>query len=117
MLKKTSSLMTIGGIMAAFGTGLIGVPQLVLQTYAIIVKDAPPHWFTVMILPMLLVGILLTTLGTAIIGVSGKGADDHSTEPQIQAATKQAEVAQVALDADAQAKPAIPAKVIIEPKP
>jgi hypothetical protein len=115
MIKKSSSLMTIGGIMAAFGTGLIGVPQIVLQTYAIVVKEGPPHWFTVMILPMLLGGILLTTLGTAILGVAGKGADDHSTPEQVQAAAAQAKTAQTVLDADAAAKPEVPTKVIVEP--
>lgn len=117
MLKKTSNLMTIGGVMAAFGTGLIGVPQIVLQTYAIVVKDGPPHWFLDLILPMMLVGILLTTLGTAVLGVAGKGADEHSTPAQVEAAADQAKIAQVALDADAAAKPTVPAKVIVEPAP
>jgi hypothetical protein len=116
-MKKTSNLMTIGGIMAAFGTGLIGVPQIVLQTYAIVVKDGPPHWFTAMILPMLLLGILMTTMGTAILGVAGKGQDEHSTPAQVEAAAVQAKVAQVALDADAAAHPVVPAKVIVEPPP
>ena len=101
-MKKTSNLMTIGGIMAAFGTGLIGVPQIVLQTYAIVVKDGPPHWFTVLILPMLLFGILLTTLGTAILGVAGKGQDEHSTIPQMEAATAKAAVDQVITKTEAQ---------------
>jgi len=116
-MKKSSSLMTWGGIMAAFGTGLIGVPQLVLQTYAIVVKEGPPHWFTVMILPMLLCGIMLTTLGTAILGVAGKGQDEHSTPDQVLAAEAQAKIQQVALDADAAAHPEAPAKVIVEPAP
>jgi len=103
--------------MAAFGTGLIGVPQIVLQTYAIVVKEGPPHWFTVMILPMLLGGILMTTMGTAILGVAGKGQDEHSTPAQVQAAADQAKIEQVALDADAAAHPAAPAKVIVEPAP
>ena len=116
MIKKTSNLMTIGGIMAAFGTGLIGVPQIVLQTYAIVVKEGPPHWFTVLILPMLLAGILMTTLGAAILGVAGKGADDHSTIAQTEAATVNAanDNVQSKVEANPAEMPAVPV-VIVHP--
>lgn len=89
-MKKTSNLMTVGGILAAFGTSLVGLPLIVLQAYAQIVKDGPPHWFNIAILPMMLLGFMLTALGTALLGVAGKGADDHSTEEQIKAASNQA---------------------------
>ncbi len=117
MLKKSSNLMTIGGIMAAFGTGLIGVPQIVLQTYALVIKDGPPHWFTVMILPMLLIGILMTTLGTAILGVAGKGADDHSSLAQVEASTVKAvsDNVQAKVEANPTEMPAVPV-IIVHPK-
>ena len=117
-MKKTSNLMTIGGIMAAFGTGLIGVPQIVLQTYAIVVKDGPPHWFTVLILPMLLFGILLTTLGTAILGVAGKGQDEHSTIAQTEAATVAAanNNVQAKVEANPNEMPAVPVVIVKPPE-
>ena len=115
MIKKTSNLMTIGGIVSAFGTSLIGVPLTVTTYYAQIAKTGPPNWFNESMLPMILVGFLMTAAGTAILGVAGKGADDHSTMPQMEAATNKSATDQAALDADAAAKPTVPQKVVIEP--
>ena len=115
MIKKTSSLMTIGGIMAAFGGLLAGIPVAADKVFAIILKDGYPHWLGVIFVVMILLGLVVGALGTAIIGVAGKGADDHSTEAQMLAASKQAEIEQKSLDADAAAHPVPPAKVIVEP--
>ena len=117
MIKRSSSLMTIGGIISAFGTSLIGIPLTVTTYYAQVVKDGPPHWFNVMMLPMILGGFILTAAGTAILGVAGKGADEHSTPAQVEASAEAAKVQQAALDADAAAKPEAPSKVMVEPKP
>lgn len=75
-MKKNSGMVTIGGILSTFGIGLVGVPLIVMQTYAQIVKDGPPAWFNHLILPMLLVGFILAAIGHAITGVAGAGVDD-----------------------------------------
>jgi hypothetical protein len=74
---------TLAGIMAS----LVGVPLAVITYYATIVKAGPPTWFmNYMAFPMVLLG----TIGTALMGVAAKGADQHSTAGQIAAATAQA---------------------------
>jgi len=95
---------TAGGIMAGLGT----IPMLVTASHI-----AFPLWWNDCQFPLYLVGML----GTVLLGVAAKGADQHSTMAQIDAAAAQAKVAQAALDADAAAKPAAPAKVIVEPTP
>lgn len=89
-LQKTSTLMTAGGITAAFGASLVGIPLIVIQAYAQVVKEGVPHWFSVLILPMMLLGFVLSAAGTAIMGVAGKGQDDTPTVPQVNAATAKA---------------------------
>lgn len=68
-------LMTVAGIMAGLG----GVPILVSQIPGI----NPPHWWQVLIFPFLLVGVV----GTVMLGVAGKGQDEHSTQAQTDLAT------------------------------
>ena len=119
MLKKTDGLVTLGGIIGGVGLGLFGIPVATLTYYSQVVKDGPPAWFNGCIFPMILAGAVFAMVGNVIVGVSSKGQDTHSTPAQVQASAEQAKIAQVALDADAAAKPAIPSKVIIEsgPKP
>lgn len=116
-IQKSSKLMTVGGIMAAFGVSLGGLPIIVIQAYAQVVKDGVPHWFSVLILPMLLVGSLLTAGGTAVMGVAGRGQDDVPTIPQVEAATVKAVANKVVelTDAKPAEMPAVPV-VIVKPK-
>lgn len=109
-MKKTNRLMTWSGIIGAFGIGLVAVPLLVLQTYAQVVKDGPPHWFNVLILPMMLIGFILAAAGHAVSGVAGKGQDEHSTVPQMEAATIKA-----VADKTVSATEAVPAEMPVVP--
>jgi hypothetical protein len=115
LIKKSSGLVTLGGIIGGIGLGLFGIPVATLTYYAQVVKDGPPHWFNECIFPMILAGAVFAMVGNVIVGVASKGADEHSTPAQIQAADLQAKVEQVALDADAAATPKVPTKVIVEP--
>ena len=79
---------TIAGIMAS----MLGVPVAVLSYYATIAKAGPPEWFTQYLqFPLVLVGIL----GTVLLGVAAKGADQHSTQNQVAISTAESVVAQV----------------------
>ena len=93
---------TLGGIMAGLGT----IPMLVTASHI-----GFPLWWNDCQFPLYLTGFL----GTVLLGLAAKGADQHSTPAQIQAADLQSKVQQVALDADAAAKPTTPSKVIVEP--
>ncbi len=117
MIRKSSNLMTLGGILSGVGTGLVGIPITVTTYYAQIVKDGVPHWFSALTLPMILLGFLLAMLGTVILGVAGKGADDHSTLAQTEAATVQAanDNVQAKVEANPAEMPAVPV-VIVHPK-
>lgn len=88
-IVRTNRLATIGGLLASFGMGLIGVPTTVLITYAEIVKDGPPHWFHLTILPVVILGVLLVMAGNVITAYVAKGADEHSSIQQVEAATAQ----------------------------
>ena len=92
--------------MAGLGT----LPLLVTASHI-----AFPLWWNSCQFPLVLVGMI----GTILLGIAAKGQDEHSTPAQVQAAQQQAKVNQVVADADAEAKPAVPTKVIIEtpPKP
>lgn len=87
MLKRSSGLMTFAGVLSAVSTGMLGMPFAVAQYYATIVKDGPPAWWLSCVFPMILFGMVGNMVGLAIIGVVGKGADDHSTIAQVQAST------------------------------
>jgi len=117
MFKKTSGLMTIGGIMAAFGVALLAVPATVQTYWAVIVKDGLPHWCLVVFLIMMMSGGVLGALGTAIMGVAGKGADEHSTMAQTEAATAKSVADHIvtATEAKPGEMPAVPV-VIVNPK-
>src|SRR5678816_2032269 len=93
---------TAGGVMAGLGT----IPMLVTASHI-----AFPLWWNDCQFPLYLVGML----GTVLLGVAAKGADQHSTPAQVQAAQEQAKVSQVVADADAAAKADAPSKVIVEP--
>lgn len=103
-IKKSSNLMTTGGVMAAVGGALFGAPIAILQGYAVIIKDGPPHWLLLVFVYMLCVGGVLGPIGVGIMGVAGKGQDDVPTVPQVDAATIEAK-AQVQVQA-AKADPA-----------
>lgn len=90
-IQKTSSLMTIGGIIAAVGAALVATPIAAMQTYAIIIKDGPPHWMSVSFLIMIVLGTFIGPVGAAIMGIAGRGQDDVPTVPQVNAATEQAQ--------------------------
>ncbi len=114
MFKKTGTLTTIGGIISGVGTGLVGIPITVTTYYAQIVKDGVPHWFSVLTLPMILLGFVMAMVGTVVLGTASKGADDHSTVPQIEAATVKA-VADKAVsitDAKPDEMPAVPVIIV-----
>jgi hypothetical protein len=115
-MTKSSNLMTIGGIVSAFGTSLIGIPLTVTTYYAQVAKTGPPTWFNESMLPMILVGFLMTAAGTAILGVAGKGADEHSTLPQTEAATVKSVADHVVSETEANPSemPAVPV-VIVHP--
>lgn len=86
-MQKTNQMTTLGGILAATGVGLIGAPLVVLTAYAQIVKDGPPSWFNMCVLPMMLLGVILGVVGNALTGVASKGQDEQPTIPQVNAAT------------------------------
>lgn len=85
-----------------------GIPQAVQYAH---LSFPLPLWWNDCQFPL----FLCFLVGSAIVGWAAKGADEHSTLPQTEAATEQAKVQQAALDADAAAKPAAPSKVIVEP--
>lgn len=116
-MKRTSNLMTVGGIMAGFGVALLAVPATVQTYWAVIVKDGLPHWCLVAFLIMMMAGGVLGALGTAIMGVAGKGADDHSTIAQTEAATVNAanNNVQAKVEANPAEMPAVPV-VIVHPQ-
>jgi len=116
MLKKTSTLTTIGGILGAFGLSVAGAPLIVLQYYAQVAKTGAPQWFNDMILPMMLIGVLMAALGQAITGISAKGADDHSTMAQTEAASAKSVADHIVSETDAKPSemPAVPV-VIVHP--
>ncbi len=118
-MKKSSNLMTIGGIVSAFGTSLIGIPLTVTTYYAQVAKTGPPTWFNESMLPMILIGFLMTAAGTAILGVAGKGADDHSSLAQVEASTLQAgnDNLQARVEANPAEMPAIPVTIVPHTEP
>jgi hypothetical protein len=95
---------TLGGVLAGLGT----LPLLVTASHV-----AFPLWWNDVQFPLFLCG----AAGTIIMGLAAKGQDEHSTPAQMQAAADQAAVKQAVADADAAAKPAVPAKVIVEQTP
>jgi hypothetical protein len=109
--------MTIGGIISGIGTGLVGIPITVTTYYAQIVKDGVPHWFSALTLPMILLGFVMAMVGTVVLGIAGKGADEHSTVAQVEASTETAVVNQVnaAVQANPAKIPPVPV-VIVDPK-
>ena len=115
MIKRSTALVTLGGIISGIGLGLFGIPVATLTYYAQVVKDGPPAWFNACIFPMILTGATFAMVGNVITGVAAKGADEHSLPEQVVAAGAKAKVEQIALDADAAAKPTAPSKVIVEP--
>lgn len=117
MIKKSSALVTLSGILSSVGIGLVGIPTTALVYYAQIAKKGPPPWFDGWIFPMILAGFVIAMIGHAVGGVAGKGQDDIPTLPQVEASTKQAEVNQAVADAAAIANPVTPAKVLVEPAP
>ncbi len=68
---------TLGGIMAGLGT----LPMLVTAS-----RVAFPLWWNSVQFPLVLTGML----GTILLGVAAKGADEHSTLPQMEASTARA---------------------------
>jgi hypothetical protein len=74
-MVRSSKLMTWGGIM-------VGIGQVPLGLQYAHLPFALPLWWNSAQFPMWLVG----TLGGIIVGVVGKGADDHSIPAQVQAA-------------------------------
>ncbi len=119
MIKRSSTMMTLGGIVSAFGTSLIGIPLTVTTYYAQIAKTGPPNWFNESMLPMILIGFLMTAAGTAILGVAGKGADDHSSLAQVEASTVQAvnDNVQAKVEANPTEMPAVPVVIVNPEKP
>ncbi len=117
MIRKTSSLVTLSGIVGAFGVALVGIPLLTITAYAQVIKDGPPKWFIPWIFPMMLIGFLLAAGSHAVSGVASKGVDDIPTIPQVEAATAKAVVDKVVSLTDAQPSemPAVPV-VIVHPK-
>lgn len=117
MIKKSSGLMTVGGIMAAFGVSLSLAPVAIQGYYATILKDGPPHWLLVTMLIMVVFGVVLAALGNAILGVAGKGQDEHSTMAQTEAASAKSVADHIvsATDAKPSEMPAVPV-VIVNPK-
>src|SRR5438552_17185539 len=116
-IRKTSNLTTIGGIISGVGTGFVGIPITVTTYYAQIVKDGVPHWFSVLTLPMILLGFILATIGTVLLGVASRGQDDVPTIPQVEAATVQAVADKVVTVTNAKPSemPAVPV-VIVNPE-
>ncbi len=119
MIKRSSTLTTIGGVLGAFGLSVAGAPLIVMQYYAQVVKAGPPQWFNDLILPMLLIGVLMAALGQAITGAAAKGADDHSTMAQTEAATTKAVADHVVDSTDKQPAemPAVPITIVPHTEP
>ncbi len=114
MLRRSSKLMTLGGILSGVGTGLVGIPITVTTYYAQIVKDGVPHWFSAMTLPMILLGFIMAMVGTVVLGIAGRGQDDVPTIPQVEAATVKAVADKVvaATDAKPTEMPAVPVMIV-----
>lgn len=71
MLKRTSTLTTIGGIMSGF----LLIPEALGTAHVHM-----PSWLYILCL-------FIGTLGPVVIGVGAKGVDDHSTLDQVQKAS------------------------------
>jgi hypothetical protein len=67
---------TLGGILAGLGT----LPLIVTASHV-----AFPLWWNYCQFPLFLLG----AIGTIILGLAAKGADQHSTAGQVAAATAQ----------------------------
>ncbi|SRR6266436_876805 len=93
-MARINELTTVGGILTAFGLSLVGLPLIVLQAYAQVVKDGVPHWFSFLILPLMLLGFVLAAAGSAITGVAARDKSDVPTIPQVAAATDEAKAVQ-----------------------
>ena len=117
-IRKTSNLTTIGGIISGVGTGLVGIPITVTTYYAQIVKDGVPHWFSVLTLPMILLGFIMAMIGTTVLGVASRGQDDVPTIPQVEAATAKAVADKVVSATEAQPAemPAVPVVIVNPPE-
>jgi len=87
MIRKTSGLTTIGGIISGVGLGLVGIPVATLTYYAQIVKNGPPAWFNSCVFPMILAGLIMAMVGNVVTGAAARGQDDVPTIPQVEAAT------------------------------
>lgn len=97
---KKNWLTTLGGILGGVGVGLFGLPFTVLTYYAQVVKNAPPEWFNGLTLPLIIAGAFLAMVGNVIVGVAAKGQDEHSTVPQVSAASLQEETKAITKAAD-----------------
>jgi uncharacterized YccA/Bax inhibitor family protein len=73
---------TVGGVMAGLGT----LPLVVSASHV-----AFPLWWNYFQFPLYLVG----AIGTIILGLAAKGADQHSTATQVAIASAENEVAKV----------------------
>lgn len=83
---------TLGGILAGLGT----LPLLATAS-----RISFPNYWNDLQFPLFLCG----AIGTIVLGVAAKGVDDHSTAPQMQAATIQKEAAVLVKTADAAPTP------------
>lgn len=104
-LVRTNRLATIGGLLSSLGMGVIGVPATVIISYAQIVKDGPPHWFNLLILPMVILGVVMVMVGNILTAYVAKGADEHSSDAQVAAASHEKNVEAVVKDSDVLSTP------------
>jgi hypothetical protein len=117
MLKRTSNLVTLCGLIGNLGFALVGIPIAIIVAYAQVFKDGPPHWFNVSVFPCIALGVVLKVIAGTIGAWASKGADDHSTMAQTEAATTKAVAEHIvtATDAKPEEMPAVPV-VIVNPK-
>jgi hypothetical protein len=91
-MTRTNLITTVGGFLAAMGT----LPTLVSNSHL----DFPLWWNSVTF-PLNLAGLV----GLALLGWAAKGADQHSTAPQVEAASLQKQVDVIKDQANESPKP------------
>jgi len=116
MIKRSNDLVTICGLIGNLGFALVGIPIAIIVAYAQIVKDGPPHWFNVSVFPCVAIGVVMKVIAGTVGAWASKGADEHSTMAQTEAATTKAVADHIvtATDAAPSEMPAVPV-VIVHP--
>jgi hypothetical protein len=118
MIKRTGSLVTLCGLIGNLGFALVGIPVAIIVAYAQVVKDGPPHWFNVSVFPCIALGVAMKVIAGTIGAWASKGADDHSTIAQTEAATTKAVADHIvtATEAVPSEMPAVPVVIVKPPE-